>query len=100
MKIRNIFHPTSERKSLLINNVSIIVICLVFFSYAYPGFQETGFADWRDPLVIGLSVAGGSLVIGCLITTVPAWFFAGGICAVVGGGIALWDWADGGDEDN
>lgn len=100
MIVRNIFRSTAERKVPLINNISVFVICLMLVTYTYPGFQETGFADWRDPVVIGLGIVGGGAAIVGAITTAPVWGVAGGVCAVVGGGIALWDWADGDDGDN
>ncbi len=100
MNFTSIFRSTQGRKVPLINNISVLMICLVLITYTYPGFQATSFADWRDPAVIGLGIVGGGLAIGGAIATAPAWGIAGGVCAIVAGGIALWDWADGPDEDS
>ncbi len=101
MNFKSVFYRTTERKVPLINNISVFLICLMLVAYTYPGFVQTGHAfDWRDPVAIGLGIIGGGLAIGGAIATAPAWGIAGGVCAIAGGGIALWDWADGPDEDN
>ena len=100
MNFKSLFVKTPQRKVPLINNISVLLICLILVTYTYPGFIQTGHSDWRDPVAIGLGIIGGGLAIGGAIATAPAWGVAGGVCAIVGGGIALWDWVDGPDEDN
>ena len=95
--------PTPQRRLPLINCLSFIVIGLMIVAYTFPSFIEHGYSDWREPAAIGLGIVAGGLGTAAAIVTAPAWVtglgIGAGVCTIAAGGLALWDYLDGPDDE-